>query len=311
MKQAFDLSGTEYLCVERSKVQHLYEEQRKFRDEKDCSVWKDYEVREVILTALRELFGDKCLPDKTIEEKAKEIVDTIKDDIDNPIQMPETMLNPKPKFKVGDKVRVSTINTYVAAEVVEVNAIYPQFTYRLKNIPNTWFAESTLEPYTEENKETMLTTENGDLPNKEKELNLVELLTGCEGEWFYVTPCGEMELKKINKLELKPLHFSKGAINCLTKTDGRAYEDGSCIIYPSRALYEKYPLDAYSAWMEWKEAREPKHTLQAQIRLISNAGKTIVDYECIEVEVSDTDLAKATEAINEVLQKLNEKNTEQ
>ncbi|MDE6242955.1 MAG: hypothetical protein K2M14_02975, partial [Muribaculaceae bacterium] len=23
-------------------------------------------------------------------------------------------------------------------------------------------------------------------------------------------------------------------------------------------LYEKYPLDAYSAWQEWKEARKPK-----------------------------------------------------
>ena len=91
-----------------------------------------------------------------------------------------------------------------------------------------------------------------------KEIDLSELLQGCEGESFYVMPCGEMELKGINKLELKSLHFSKGAINCLTKTDGRAYEDGSCIIYPSRALYEKYPLDPYSAWMEWKEARKPK-----------------------------------------------------
>ena len=35
------------------------------------------------------------------------------------------------------------------------------------------------------------------------------------------------------------------------------YEE-CCLLFPSRVLYEKYPLDAYSAWMEWKEARKPK-----------------------------------------------------
>ena len=193
---------------------------------------------------------------------------------------------------------------------------------------------------TEENKETISDTISSPLdvldeftpttyitekPIEEKELNLCELLKGCVGQCFYAIPYGEMELKEINKLELKPLHFSKGTINCLVKTDGRAYEDGSCIIYPSRALYEKFPFDAYSAWMEWKEARKPKRwraknagqywriifdeshdgyiTNSADVRdTIDNANYSIGNYFRTKEEAK-----QAVEAVRETLAKLYEK----
>lgn len=56
---------------------------------------------------------------------------------------------------------------------------------------------------------------------------------------------------------LKPIACTGGNYNSDgTYTDPS--DNGVCCLYPSRALYEKYPLDAYSAWMEWQSERTPK-----------------------------------------------------
>ena len=260
---------------------------------------------------LRSLFGDTCLRDK---EPIVSNDETKGDTIDE---------LPKLKFKVGDKVRVIEEGIYKGfiTEVIGIDESDDDCPYQIDSYrafeEGRWFSDSDLEPYTETEKEVK-ETQNLSLSDKqkvdnmeEKELNLCELLKSCEGEWLYVVPCGEMELKGITKIELKPLHFSRDTINCLTKADGRAYEDGSCIIYPSRALYEKYPLDAPQAWREWAESSKPKYVLQAQLRLISNNGKTIEDYECVEVNTLDNDLTKAAEVVREALEKFHSNHTEQ
>lgn len=240
-----DTEPEEVLMVSRKEVQDRV---KTFSNPNWASNEEETYGAQLVIDTLDLLFGDKCLPDKELNE--------------------DNFAKSKPKFSKGDLVRFK--DSYYKEEMCgKVGSIYTIRTnaeYYVE-VDNTLYCakESKLEPYTEEKapivsahgtkdeaindtKETM----------KEKGLNLAELLKGCIGEWFYVMPCGEMELKGINKLELKPLRFSKGAINCLTKTDGRAYENGCCIIYPSRTLYEKYPLDPYSAWMEWKEERKTK-----------------------------------------------------
>ncbi|MBD5241442.1 MAG: hypothetical protein HDS59_05125 [Barnesiella sp.] len=262
-----DTEPEEMLMVERRKVQKLYE-----------SIHDDYLAADESLpyflaqnaeSLLKTLFGSKCLPDK--EESTDKVLSALEHyrNTATPDQKANDLIKleaeclsgeerPKPKLKVGDKVKILENATPAyhrgkIGTIVSEGVCFKGHGWILDLSKTIVFLESELEPYTEENKETM--KEN---PSKSTPLDLCELLKGCVGECFYAIPYGEMELKEINKLELKPLHFSKDAINYLTKTDGRAYEDGSCIIYPSRALYEKFPFDAYSAWMEWKEARKPK-----------------------------------------------------
>ena len=226
---------------------------------------------------LSNLFGDKCLPDK-----------------EEPIQV-------EPKFHKGDKVviikdciykgRICTINE------VEWCSGIQSYNYRFKTdeVLGTW-CEDFLEPYTEEKE-----------PMEEKELNLCELLAYQDLSGTYSPIYGEVRVTDIacDRLVITPEHSSDNNVELFP--DGRFSKNGDCLLFPSRALYEKYPLDAYSAWMEWKAERKPKHTLQAQIRLISNDGKTIEDYECVEVEVPNIDLTQAAEAVRETLMKIHEK----
>lgn len=83
---------------------------------------------------------------------------------------------------------------------------------------------------------------------KEK-LNLCELLRNCEGEEFYSLIDGEVKLRQLTD-EIMCRDEVMYLLSCSL--------DGVILLYPSRELYEKYPLDAYSAWMEWKESRKPK-----------------------------------------------------
>lgn len=94
-----------------------------------------------------------------------------------------------------------------------------------------------------------------------KELNLVELLKNCGKEKFYSLIVGDVIFEGIDshweQEVYKPIICTGGNYNSDgTYTDPS--DNGVCCLYPSRALYEKYPLDAYSAWMEWRLERTPK-----------------------------------------------------
>ncbi len=93
---------------------------------------------------------------------------------------------------------------------------------------------------------------------KVKELNLCELLKGCEGEKLYSISHGELTVDKINEDSVTMTY--EGALGVIVfHSNGKFYSRSDfCTLYPSRALYEKYPLNAYSAWMEWAESRKPK-----------------------------------------------------
>ena len=296
-----DTELEEMLMVERKYIQEMYTD----------GVGTHY---------LLNLFGDKCLPDKEAEQ-----------------------LEPKKFFEsdysIGDKVIVciSSIGEPRKEVVTLIRHYQPQCEYN--DYAKTWVIqtqdgqtfqsnEEHFEPYTETEKEAKETqnlslsdeqsTENKETM-EEKELNLCKLLKSCEGEEFYLVDCGNATLDGVQTnnsrgdnvtfLSFHSTKFDSGTI--IINPNGKRKVYGSVILYPSRALFEKYPLDAPQAWREWADSRKPKYVLQAQLRLISNDGKTVEDCENVEVNTLDNDLTKAAEVVREALEKFHSNHTEQ
>ena len=94
-------------------------------------------------------------------------------------------------------------------------------------------------------------------PMEEKELNLCELLKDCEGETFYSDVFELVILTKVNLVgNFLTINWNRLELNLYS--NGSKVKGNRCVLWPSKELYEKYPLDAYSAWIEWKESRKPK-----------------------------------------------------
>ena len=233
-----DTEPEEMLMVERKRVIEIYN--------------PEYDGE-----TLYELFGDKCLPDKELSFKVE----------------------PKFKYNLGDLVTYkSKIKKVISRELdCKGNATY--VCSLINGQSPLVFNEIDLEPYPKENKESMEVTaeivaknihndivlmeEIKDYPpyldrpkkivptQEEKELNLCELLKGCEGISIYSPVFKERIIR-----EILPDRLCDSTFICYK--NGKIWENGEVIIYPSRALYEKYPLDARAAWMEWKESRKPK-----------------------------------------------------
>ena len=110
------------------------------------------------LAMLEESFTkDKCLPDTPNTPNSGELKPQVADN--------------KPKFEIGQPVRVLAERAFGRIEKIEVYDVDDN-TYRLEFLPDFWFEPSELEPYTEE-KETM----------EEKELNRKVLYNAlCELE---------------------------------------------------------------------------------------------------------------------------------
>lgn len=89
-----------------------------------------------------------------------------------------------------------------------------------------------------------------------KELDLCELLKGHEGEkiWSPIFGNGKVKCVECNYLEVAWRDGGNELTWSLSK-GGNRYADGYCMIYPSRAAYEQYPLDPYTAWMNRQRAQ--------------------------------------------------------
>ena len=269
---------------------------------------------EEIEFTLMQLFGDKCLPD---EEK------------------------PKPKFKVGDKVIV----------IDNIRAVYPnpmtikgvtlaedgKYRYNVVEY-GIKFHEDNLEAFTEESRNLSQNIANCDKSEdnkpkdnmEEKELNLAELLRGCEGEEFFSISVGKVMFKAIYDFDdtHKIRTIRKDAVgneyNVNFHSDGRRNKAGLQDLYPSEDLLRKYPLDPYSAWMKWKEARKPKRWRAEYGETYYSLRDSFTVCDQYENNDSDNDCAwnnynyfrteeeaqQAAEAIREALQKFNEQNAE-
>ncbi len=179
---------------------------------------------------------------------------------------------PQPKFKMGDKVKISVptsefLNKYNGAItcVLERQMRGDGVEGWLTELSTAYvFKDEWLEPYTEpETKPTEdVETKGKELGKKgnnseNSQLNLCELLKGHEGERFY-SPAFE-DVKLINS-RIEENRICIDTLSCFGRVqlmeNGTVVGPGECILFPSRALYEQYPLDPYTAWMKWQEEQE-------------------------------------------------------
>ena len=174
-------------------------------------------------------------------KKEQPNVDSLEPNVDS---LRSNVASLESKFKVGDKC----IYKGEEAEILQmdINNPYP-YLILPKNRFSTWVDESDLEPYTEENKESM----------EEKELNLCELLKGYEGEKIYLPDEGECKIVSVaeNEIELSQEPNRK----IILSEDSYIFtRTGFAYAYPSKESFLVNPLNACKAWQEWKEARKPK-----------------------------------------------------
>lgn len=93
------------------------------------------------------------------------------------------------------------------------------------------------------------------------ELNLRKLLQGQEGKYFYHLDYGKVRLVNVNQDEndIYPIVISHGSNVWSILKNGMGCQFGSAhLFFPSRELFEKYPLDAITAWNVWYESVNPK-----------------------------------------------------
>ncbi len=195
---------------------------------------------------------------------------------------------PQPKFKVGDRVMIDgvinlALNHHVGSILELPNIDHPS-TYKVSVVDGYAFLEEVyLNHYTEPETKTTEDMET-------KELNLCELLKGHEGIIIYSPLEGEVRLEGIRPKDnymIKPIVTEGGSFCANGKWQERP--NAVCCLFPSRALYEQYPLDPYTAWMKWQEEQN-KYSLSLSIvgndlngRIISARFRTPTDRDkCIE-----------------------------
>lgn len=298
-----------------------------------CIDISDLEQVKALRNALGILFGDKCLPDKELEHGLEQTVQE------------SVQVEPTPKFKVGDRV---SIKYYVKQKTTYIKQVYVTSYGYIYETEEGRFHENWLESYTEEpetrskeaketqnlslsdeqsteNKEPMEEKELGKEDNfPTKELNLCELLKGCEKNKCYSPMLGDAFIVQIRETSIHIVPCDEEHCERFLFIDkcGIWTKGGQCILYPSRALYEKYPLDAYSAWMEW--ARKPKRWRAKegeQYFLLNPDGEVMVDNECyFDIDSYRHDFGnyfrtqeeaqQASEVVKEALVKFHEQNVE-
>ena len=269
-----DAEPEEMLMVERKKVQEYYSESENDSLVTDITEY-DREYALGVCDTLGYLFGDKCLPDKE---------------------------QSKPKFKVGDKVRVNNTryNKYFGSFGVVKSIeefVRGTYVYDLEN--DTSFIETSLEPYTEpsnvstndtkdDTKESVNLSQNIANCDKskdnqlkdnmeEKELNLCELLKGHEGETFYSTAYGEVIYKGIEILSGEPTIAlieqaePKVTISRSIFSNGKLSHNGEYIFFPSKDQRN---------WEEWNKENNHKTPKTWSEFVKDNVGKlgALCDY---------------------------------
>ncbi|WP_301345910.1 MULTISPECIES: hypothetical protein [Muribaculaceae] len=204
---------------------------------------------------------------------------------------------PQPKFKVGDKV-VVVANMYglkkAVGGVCEITNVLPHG-YYMKSPTGEWFAkESDLEPYTEpETKDETMETKDDT-----KELNLCELLRGHEGKTFFSLAHGDVILDHVSPTIDSCIAVKMGNGDAVRfYRNGRWLRDGIVALFPSRALYEQYPLDPYTAWMKWQEEQQLRI-----LRIILTAPDLERDYIKVDFR-TPADRDKCIEEIKAVIRK--------
>lgn len=146
-------------------------------------------------------------------------------------------------------VKILSLAEFVV-EYVDIKSICDEIIVALTKLQNdmryAWKPQPT---------EDMETSGETGKNSKKSQLNLCELLQGHEKS-FFVSQCyGQIELIEIKDKKL--IIQDMGAQKHTLASDGTHSPCGnSCIIFPSRELYEQYPLDPLKAWSVWEEEQK-------------------------------------------------------
>lgn len=204
------------------------------------------------------------------------------------------------QLQPGDKVRIiqdGTVNPDYVGIVDEIGSIAPQ-SIRLKNIDSNW-VETCLEPYTAFEPKGTESGEKGN--NSENSLNLCELLKGrCTV--FYSPMWGDTDVIQLYDVNLRIAPCKNHETWLNTDEQGKCDDDGICMLWPSRALYEQYPLNAAKAWNEWQKEQK---TYDMHIQIDTTESDCFGEFELCETlhfrTLSDRD--KCIEEIKSVIEK--------
>lgn len=170
---------------------------------------------------------------------------------------------PQPRFKVGDNVMIDgVINfalNYHVGSIIELPNIDHPCTYKVSVLGGYAFLEEVyLNPYTSPGPKGKESGAKGN--DSENSLNLCKMLKDHVGEYFYSPYLGNCKLDEIKPDEDHNqiwLRTDNGVWVVALPSCGHE-PDGAVMLFPSRALYEQYPLDAARAWSEWqKEQKKP------------------------------------------------------
>ena len=270
-----DTKLEEMLMVSRKEVIRIYKESNSSDD-----------FNAGIRNCLEELFGDKCLPDAPNTPNSGELKTQVTEN--------------KSKFSKGERVKIINVANSMMRDEIGIieelpTAAAPLYKVRYDEENCTLLEAKYLEPYTEENTEPM-----GD-----KTLNLCEQLAYQDLSGAYSPIYGEVKVTDIacDCLVITPIQSSDNNIELFP--DGRFSKNGDCLLFPSRALYEKYPLDAYSAWMEWEKSSKSKVELRVSYVIKRGCLNGCGDFEPL-VFHSDEEAKQAADGIREYLKKFHE-----
>ena len=251
---------------------------------------------------------------------------------------------PRPHiYAVGQKV----LNYYCKSEILTIGELAGHADknnprYRVLEYPYLW-NECELEPYIEpsnvstndtkdDTKESRNLSQNIANCDKSednklkdnmegKELNLGELLKGCEGEKIYLPDEGECEIVSVaeNEIELSQEPNRK----IILSEDSYIFtRTGFAYAYPSKESFLANPLNACKAWQGWKEARKPKRWRAEYGETYYSLRDSFTVCDQYENNDSDNDCAwnnynyfrteeeakQAAEEVKECLMKFHEKN---
>lgn len=204
------------------------------------------------------------------------------------------------KPKVGDKVKIKESyykeELYGRIGIVTRNASSSSVYVEIDNtIYQVGFND--LELYTKP------TEENKDNDMETKELNLCELLADHIGEYFYSPYLGECKLDEIKPDEDHNQIWLRTDNDVWVALPACGHEpDGFVMLFPSRALYEKYPLDPYTAWQKWAEEQK-KPFICIHYGEVDCNGDEEEDYTGNTYFRTLSDRNKAIEEIKEVIKK--------
>lgn len=207
---------------------------------------------------------------------------------------------PQPKFKVGDKVYQTS--GYCRLDKYTVKKAYMDerghWLYDLQGLIGIIGVEENNLCFTNQNPYTKLETKpTEDMETKEEKseipINLCELLKRHHGTIYSVVHDADVEFKLANGyIELMGIEYY---------SNGSMYDvAGRCLLYPSRALYEQYPLDPYTAWMKWQEGQRT-YEIKVSIDYCENFMGLVDDFMLTFRTPADRD--KCIEEIKAIIEK--------